>query len=67
MNTQLEFYLERAARARADAGAATLENVRRQCLRSADVWNEMAARLERVERLRFENDAAKALQPLRLE
>jgi outer membrane protein TolC len=67
MSTQLEFYLERAARARADAEAATLENVRRQCLRSADAWNEMVARLERVELLRFENDAAKVLQPLVLE
>jgi len=63
MSTQLEFYLERAARARAEAEAATLENVRHQCLRSADAWNEMAARTERVERCRFENEAAKALEP----
>ena len=67
MSAQLEFYLERAARARADAEASTLENVRNQCLRSADAWHEMAARLESVGRFRSENDAAKALQLLVLE
>jgi hypothetical protein len=67
MSAQLEFYLERAARARADAEAATLENVRNRCLRSADAWNEMAVRLELVGRLRSENDAAKVLQLLELE
>ncbi len=64
MITQLEFYLDRARRARADAEAATLENVRSQCLRSADAWDEMVARLELVGRFRSENDAAKALQLL---
>lgn len=67
MSAQLEFYLERAARARADAEAATLENVRHRCLRSADAWNEMAARLELVGRFRSENDTAKALKLMELE
>jgi hypothetical protein len=62
VNTHLEFYLERAAQARAEAEAATLENVRDRCLRSATAWTEMAARVERTEKLRFENEAMKAAQ-----
>ena len=61
LNTQLELYLERAAKARADADAATLENVRDRCLRSAAAWSEMAAQIERTEHLRFENEAVKAV------
>jgi hypothetical protein len=60
VNTQLEFYLQQAARARADADVATLENVRDRCLRSASAWSKMAARVERTERLRSENEAAKS-------
>lgn len=60
VSNQLQFYLERAQQARADAQAATLENVRDRCLRSAVAWDEMAARLERTERMRCKNESAKA-------
>lgn len=50
--TDKETYLRRAAEARADAEAATLENVRDRCLRSEAAWNVMAARVERAEELR---------------
>lgn len=60
MSNQHDFYLQRAAQAQADADTATLENVRQRCLRSAEAWNAMAARAEKVERLRCENETAKA-------
>jgi hypothetical protein len=50
--TDKETYLARAAEARAEADAATLDNVRDRCLRSAAAWNEMAARAERTEKMR---------------
>jgi len=45
-------YLARAAEAREQAEAAKLANVRDRCLRSAEAWNEMAARAERTQRMR---------------
>lgn len=60
MSTHLEFYLQRAAEARADADTATLANVRDRCLRSAEAWSQMAQRAEKAERLRCENETAKA-------
>jgi len=60
VNSDLNFYLDRAAKARAEADAATLENVRQRCLRSAEAWGEMAARIERGEQMRLKNEAAKA-------
>jgi hypothetical protein len=50
--TDRETYLARAAQARADAEAATLDNVRERCLRSEAAWNAMAARAERTEQMR---------------
>ena len=50
--TDKETYLARAAEARADAEAATLDNVRERCLRSEAAWAEMAARAERTEKMR---------------
>jgi hypothetical protein len=50
--TDRETYLARAAEARAQADAATLDNVRDRCLRSEAAWSEMAARAERTERMR---------------
>ena len=58
--TTRETYLERAAEARAQAEAATLENVRERCLRSEVAWTEMAARVERTERMRAAHEADKA-------
>ena len=53
----LDYYLARAADARAEADAATLANVREQCLRCEAVWNDMAARVAETEAMRRRNKA----------
>jgi hypothetical protein len=58
--TQLEFYLARAAQARADAEAATLDNVRDRCLRSEAAWTMLAERAARTEQMRSALVQAKA-------
>lgn len=60
MSTQLDFYQARAAEAKRDAAAATLANVRDRCLRAEAAWSEMAARVERGEKMRAKSEAAKA-------
>ena len=50
MSAQLKLYLERAAEARAIAGASTLHNVRDRWLRSEASWTEMAVRKKGSER-----------------
>jgi hypothetical protein len=60
MSAQLEFYLQRAAEARAIASAATLDNVRDRWLLSEASWTEMAARCERSEKMRAKLIAEKA-------
>ena len=62
MTAQHEFYLERAAEARAGAGAATLDNVRDRWLRSEATWAEMAARSARGEKMRDKLIADKAAE-----
>ena len=62
MSIQHEFYLQRAAEARAGAGAATLDNVRDRWLRAAATWTEMAARSERGEKMRAKLMAEKAAE-----
>ena len=62
MSAQHEFYLERAAEARATARAAALDNVRDRWLRSAASWAEMAARSERNEKMRAKLIAEKAAE-----
>ena len=54
-----ETFLARADQARADAEAATLENVRERCLRSELAWCEMAARVERTDQMRANRLAEK--------
>ena len=54
-----ETYLARADQARAEADAATLENVRERCLRSELAWREMAARVERTDQMRASKLAEK--------
>ncbi len=49
-------YREHAARARADADAATLDNVRDRCLRAEAAWIEMAERQEGVDRARAKRE-----------
>ena len=60
MSTHHEFYLERAAEARRDAASTALQNVRDRCLRAAEAWEQMAARVERTGRMRAETEAKKA-------
>ena len=52
MTVQQDFYLARAAEARASAAAATLDNVRDRWLLSEVTWAEMAARSARGETMR---------------
>jgi DNA-binding transcriptional regulator YdaS (Cro superfamily) len=59
MSSQLEFYLARAAEARADAEASTLANVRERCLRAAAAWDAMAARAQRGDAMRARQEADK--------
>jgi type II secretory pathway component HofQ len=51
-------YREYAAKAQADADAATLENVRERNQRAADAWLQMADRQARTERSRAEREAS---------
>jgi DNA-binding transcriptional regulator YdaS (Cro superfamily) len=60
MSAQLDFYRARAAESRADAEAATLENVRQRCLRAAAAWEDMADRAARTDRMRARQEADKA-------
>jgi hypothetical protein len=62
MLAQHEFYLERAAEARAGASAATLANVRERWMRSEATWTEMAARSARGEKMRDKLIADKAAE-----
>jgi hypothetical protein len=52
MSAQHDFYLARAAEARAEAEATTLENVRQRALVSEAAWMEMARRVADTERRR---------------
>jgi len=56
----LEFYLERAAQARAEAEATTLERVRERCLRSEEAWSELAERARQHEALKAAEQQRKA-------
>jgi len=60
MSTHHDFYMARAAEARADAEASGLDNVRDRCLRSAAAWDAMAARAHRSDTFRAKQEAAKA-------
>jgi hypothetical protein len=62
MSTQHEQFSARADEARADAEAATLDNVRDRCLRAAAAWEAMAARARRTDVLRAKQQAEKAAQ-----
>ena len=52
MTSQLQFYLARAAQARADADESKLDNVRDRCLRAEEAWTRMAERAARTEEMR---------------
>jgi hypothetical protein len=60
MSAQHDFYVTRAAEARADADKAMLDNVRDRCLRAAAAWDAMAARAHRSDVHRAKAEEAKA-------
>ena len=62
-SNNLQFYLARAKQARADAEAATLDNVRERCRRCEAAWNELASRAARTDQLRINEELRKAEQP----
>ena len=62
---ELENYLARARDARNAADAATLDNVRQQCLRAEEAWLSMARRIERLNVMQQRNEAAKAAERTR--
>ena len=59
-NTNLDFYLARAAQAREEAEAATLDHVRERCRRSEAAWQQLADRAERSEQLKAAEAIRKA-------
>ena len=67
MSVQHEFYLERAAEARATADAATLDNVRERWLQAEATWTEMAARRAHSDGMRDKLIADKAIEQAALE
>jgi hypothetical protein len=67
MSAQHEFYLERAAEARATADGATLDNVRERWLQAEASWIEMAGRKARSDGMRDKLLADKAAELAALE
>ena len=59
-NSNLEFFLARAAQARAEGEEAVLEHVRERCQRSEAAWQALADKAKRSERLREEEALRKA-------
>ena len=51
-HSNLDFFLARAAQARAEGEAATLAHVRERCQRSEAAWQALADGARRSERLR---------------
>jgi hypothetical protein len=51
-SSNLQFYLARAAQAREEGEAATLDHVRERCRRSEAAWTALADRAQRSEELR---------------
>jgi hypothetical protein len=51
-SSNLQFFLARAAQAREEGEAATLDHVRERCRRSEAAWTALADRAQRSEQLR---------------
>lgn len=64
MTAQSDFYRARAIDARADADAASLDNVKERCIRAAEAWESMADRAARTGRMRERQEAEKAERQL---
>jgi hypothetical protein len=62
-HSSLDFFLARAAQARAEAEAATLDHVRERCRRSEAAWTALAERAERSEQLKAAEAIRKAAVP----
>ncbi len=58
MSNDAAHYRELAAQALAEANEASLDNVRDRALRSAEVFENMAAQHDRTMKLRAERDAS---------
>lgn len=56
----VQYYIDCAARARGEADAAILDNVRERCLRSEAAFLDMASRAEKSARMRARIEAEKA-------
>jgi hypothetical protein len=59
MSNESHLYRARAEQCRAEAEAATLENVRERCLRAEAAWVAMAERGERADAMRLSREAEK--------
>ena len=59
-SSNLDFFLARAAQARAEGEEATLDHVRERCLRSEAAWTALADRAERSEQLKAAEAERKA-------
>jgi len=59
-SSSLQFFLDRADQARAEAEAATLGLVRERCRRSETAWSALAEKAQRGEQLRIEDQMRKA-------
>ena len=59
-SSNLEFFLARAAQARAEGEEATLNHVRERCQRSEAAWQALADKARRSERLRQQEAERKA-------
>ncbi|MGH6658848.1 MAG: hypothetical protein ACREBK_05040 [Sphingomicrobium sp.] len=62
-STHLQFYLARAAQAKAEGETATLAHVRERCFRSEEAWSQLADRAARSEQLKIEQEKLKAAMP----
>ena len=61
-SSNLQFLLDRAAQAEADAEAATLDHVRERCRRSEAAWTALADRAERSEQMKIAEALRKSEQ-----
>ena len=61
--SNLDFFLARAAQARAEGAEATLEHVRERCRRSEAAWITLADRAERSQQIKAAEAARKADAP----
>jgi hypothetical protein len=61
-SSNLDFFLARAAQARAEGEAAVLDHVRERCRRSEEAWTALADRAERSELMRVAEAKRKAEQ-----